>query len=231
MKDITVGVSVIIPAYNAAAYLGEALASLAGQDHPTLEILVVDDGSQEDLEPFVRGSPRPARFIRQANKGPAAARNLGLKATSHPYVAFLDADDLWLPGGLDRMVAAASVDANRQIIHGRARRFHVIVDEEGRGVSRRSAEARHELALGSMLLRRGDIERIGGFREDFGYGEDADLLSRLEQAGVTRHLMEDEVLLWRRGHAGLTLRFGRAAQERAWFRIARDRVKGRRKQG
>src|SRR5471030_1540460 len=88
-------ISVIIPAYRAAAYLGAALASVAGQTGVALEIVVVDDGSPEDLAPIVGAAAHPVRLIRQPYRGVAAARNAGFGATSAPYIAFLDADDLW----------------------------------------------------------------------------------------------------------------------------------------
>ncbi len=231
MNETARGVSVIIPAYNAAAYLGEALASLGLQKHPRLEVLIVDDGSQEDLAPIVRASPRPARLIRRAHAGVAKARNAGLAATSHPLIVFLDADDLLLPEGLDRLLAASLANPALPIVHGRMRKFRDVPGQNGNAGHRELAEAIHGIILGSMLLCRVDVERIGGFREDVPVGEDSDLLVRLEQAGVRRLPIEDEVLLLRRGHAGLSRRAGTAAHEHAWLKNARDRARGNRARG
>src|SRR5689334_6850738 len=92
-------VSVVIPAFNRAFILPEALDSVLAQTWKDFEVLVVDDGStdntEEVLEPYV--ARHGVRFLRQANQGPAAARNRGIEAARGKYVAFLDSDDLWLP--------------------------------------------------------------------------------------------------------------------------------------
>lgn len=90
------GVSVIIPAYNAAAFIGDALNSARAQTYDNLEIIVVDDGSTDGTADVV-SSFHGVRMIRQPNRGAAAARNRGIREASGRYLAFLDADDIWLP--------------------------------------------------------------------------------------------------------------------------------------
>ena len=85
-------VSVIIPCYNQAHYLGEAIASVLGQTHAHYEIIVVDDGSTDDTE-RVAARHTGVRCLRKKNGGLAAARNTGLRASKGDYVVFLDADD------------------------------------------------------------------------------------------------------------------------------------------
>ena len=93
-------VSVIVPAYNAAATIGETLRSALAQTYPQLEVLVVDDGSTDAtadiVRSFVARDPR-VRLLQQANAGVAAARNLAIAQSRGAYVAPLDADDLWHP--------------------------------------------------------------------------------------------------------------------------------------
>lgn len=106
-------VSVIIPAYNGAQVLGRALASVDAQTHPPDEIIVVDDGSPEPMEPvvssFVAGkrSLADVRYIRQTNTGVAGARNRGIQEARGTWIAFLDQDDEWLPPHLDRQLGLA----------------------------------------------------------------------------------------------------------------------------
>ena len=96
-------VSVVIPVFEARETLKAALASVAAQTLQPLEILVVDDAS-----PVPPDVPAPARTLRAPrNRGPAAARNLGIAAARGRFVAFLDADDLWLPGKLAAQAEAA----------------------------------------------------------------------------------------------------------------------------
>jgi glycosyltransferase involved in cell wall biosynthesis len=99
-------VSVIIPAYNAAAHLGEALESLLRQTYPAAEIIVVDDGSTDGTQQVLRGYHDSVRTIRQENTGAGAARNRGLSAATGKYVAFMDADDVCAPERLQQQVAA-----------------------------------------------------------------------------------------------------------------------------
>lgn len=97
-------VSVIIPAYNAEKTITEALDSVLAQTHPVDEIIVVDDGSTDDTSKIIKNYPPSSighqpiiKYIPQPNSGPAVARNTGIKAAEGEYIAFLDADDVWLP--------------------------------------------------------------------------------------------------------------------------------------
>jgi glycosyltransferase involved in cell wall biosynthesis len=92
--------SVVIPCYNAARYLTPTLNSALAQEGVELEVIVVDDGSTDDSPLVVERDFPSVRLIRQANAGVSAARNAGVAAARHEWVAFLDADDLWLPGKL-----------------------------------------------------------------------------------------------------------------------------------
>ncbi|MBF0677737.1 MAG: glycosyltransferase family 2 protein [Devosia sp.] len=99
-------VSVIIPTYNRSKTLGDAMASVLSQSVADLELIVVDDGSQEDVEPIVMGfgDPRVRFFRRSKNGGAGAARNSGLALAQGRFIAFHDSDDLWLPGKLARQM-------------------------------------------------------------------------------------------------------------------------------
>jgi len=97
-------VSVIIPTYNRAGYLQEALESIFQQNLSPTEIIVVDDGSTDDTEEVVRRTRTPVQFYRQEHKGVAAARNLGLRVAAGDLIAWLDSDDLWEPEFLSTVV-------------------------------------------------------------------------------------------------------------------------------
>jgi glycosyltransferase involved in cell wall biosynthesis len=94
------GVSVIIPAYNYSRYLPFALESVLNQTYSPVEVIVVDDGSTDDTNKVVARYGERVKYIYQTNSGLSAARNTGIKAASMPFVAFLDADDVWEPGFL-----------------------------------------------------------------------------------------------------------------------------------
>jgi glycosyltransferase involved in cell wall biosynthesis len=100
-------ISVIIPAYNAAAFILKTIAYVRAQTLPVAELIVVDDGSTDRTAELAAAAG--ARVIRQANAGPSAARNAGLRAATQPWVAFLDADDTWQADKLERQWAALAL--------------------------------------------------------------------------------------------------------------------------
>src|SRR6185436_10196720 len=101
-------VSVVVPTYNRAYCLARTIDSALGQTHPSVEVIVVDDGSVDETAEMVAaryGSDARVRLIRQANAGVSAARNTGLRVARGDYVALLDSDDVWEPWKLELQVA------------------------------------------------------------------------------------------------------------------------------
>src|SRR5690348_13396065 len=99
-------VSVVIPSYNSAQYVGAAIESVLVQTVPDVEILVVDDGSKDATREVVARYGDRARYLYQENAGVAVARNHGIRESSGEWIGFLDADDTWLPQKLERQLAA-----------------------------------------------------------------------------------------------------------------------------
>lgn len=125
-------VSVILPTYNRSKTLGDAIASVLAQSWSDFELIVVDDGSIEDVEPIVArfNDPRLLFTRRAKNGGAGAARNSGLALARGTYIAFHDSDDLWLPGKLDRQLdlfaslgPAYGVVTGPKILYGRDDKF------------------------------------------------------------------------------------------------------------
>jgi len=97
-------VSVIIPVFNAAPYLRESIESVLGQSYPNMEVILVDDGSTDGSLEIMRAYGDRVQLIQQDRAGPGAARNRGVQAARSDYIAFQDADDVWMPGKLDAQV-------------------------------------------------------------------------------------------------------------------------------
>lgn len=168
-------VSVVIPAYNAEGTLDETLRSVRSQTHQALEIVVVDDGSTDGTariaEIHARDDPR-VRLIPQANAGVAAARNRGIAETSGPYVAPVDADDLWAPRKIERQLQAMRRGGESV---GLVYTWYALIDEHGRILqrdTRRNAEgdviealcSRNIVGNGSSaLMRREAVIAAGGY--------------------------------------------------------------------
>ena len=97
-------VSVIMPAFNTAAYIAESIDSVLEQDYPNLELIVVDDGSTDGTVEIVRSYGDRLTLLTQQNQGAAVARNAGIAAATGEYIAFIDSDDVWLPGKVTAQV-------------------------------------------------------------------------------------------------------------------------------
>ena len=97
-------VSVVIPAYNSGSHLTRAVDSVLSQTHKPDEIIIVDDGSSDDTADIAKGYETKVTYIYQNNAGASAARNKGIQSASSKWIAFLDADDQWLPENLDLQI-------------------------------------------------------------------------------------------------------------------------------
>ena len=106
-------VSVVLPAYNVREHVAEAIRSVHAQAFASLEIIIVDDGSTDGTADLVEREFPEVRLFRKANGGAATARNLGMRESRATYVAFLDADDVWLPGKLAAQISY--MESNPQV--------------------------------------------------------------------------------------------------------------------
>ena len=182
-------VSVVVPSYNAAAFVARAVDSVLAQTWRDRELMVVDDGSTDDTLAALARYGQALRVLPQANAGPAAARNHGLAHATGDYVAFLDADDWWEPAKLAAQVAL--LDANPEI--GFCSTATRVVDTAGHTVGdwpcRPDAGPLPDalfmngaLVSGStsgVLARRALVVAAGGFDEQLRGFEDPDLWIRL----------------------------------------------------
>ena len=139
-------ISVAIPAHNGAPYIRETIESVLTQTYAPSECLVIDDGSTDATATIVRGFPE-ITYIRQENKGDAAARNRAIAEASGEYIAFLDADDVWMPSKLEEQVA---VFATRPLL-GLVYTGVVVVDAQLRPVTELIPAPGH-LALRNTLI-------------------------------------------------------------------------------
>ena len=192
----------MIPAYNAAAHLRATLASVAAQLEAPDEVIVVDDGSVDATAPIAASAG--ARVIRHANAGVSGARNAGVRAARSEWVAFLDADDRWLPAFTQRVSVAARYCPNVTAIftdyalddpdapHAswfaadrsyRALRGPRIVPGirsfAGRDLALALVRSRAFVSTSALVVKRTAFTRCGGFDESLRRAEDLELLLRL----------------------------------------------------
>jgi glycosyltransferase involved in cell wall biosynthesis len=198
-------VSVIIPTYNSARFLPEALESVFSQNYADYEVIVVDDGSTDETMAVLQPYAGRIRYTWQQNAGSAVARNTGLDMARGEYIVFLDADDLLLPGKLREQAAFLEVRPSLGMVHSG---YHVI-DENG--CILRSIEPWHTapildletwfiqkpIRMGAMMYRRLWLESVGGLDPSIRQSQDVDLMLRLVLAGCTAEWMYKPTMCYR----------------------------------
>lgn len=110
-------ISAVIPAYNRASTVGRAIDSVLAQSFPVREVIVVDDGSDDETASVVSAYGHSVRLIQQPNLGASLARNRGVEEARGEWIAFLDSDDYWLPGHLERIANAIETTAGRASVY------------------------------------------------------------------------------------------------------------------
>jgi glycosyltransferase involved in cell wall biosynthesis len=193
--------SVVIPAHDREAYLGEAIESVLAQNHESLEIIVVDDGST-DRTAEIAESYRGVRCVRRDRGGPAAARNTGVALAHGELLAFLDSDDRWSPTKLERQLAAMAEQPEAEIVLGHVRQFlSPELADDVRSRLHCPVSPMPGYVCGALLVPRAVLDRIGRFDERLRVGEFIDWYGRAEESAVIAVMLED-VVLERRLHAG-----------------------------
>ncbi|WP_038059512.1 glycosyltransferase [Thioalkalivibrio sp. ALJT] len=191
-------VSVIVPACNCADFLEETLQSIVDQDYPHLEIIVIDDGSTDDTAAVARGFQGPVQLLQtaQPSSGAGASRNVGLRAARGDLIAFLDGDDVWLPGKLQAQIECLRAHPECAMVasefalwspdeNGMWRAPGAFARETGEEDPQaldpeRSGWIYHRLLLdtivwtGAVVMRRELVETVGQFREDLRLAQDYD---------------------------------------------------------
>jgi glycosyltransferase involved in cell wall biosynthesis len=211
--------SVIIPVHNRCQFLSEALDSVLGQRYEPLEILIVDDGSTDDVRNWLLKYSGRVEYMRQDHRGPSAARSAGVRRAQGDLIAFLDNDDLFTPSHLNRLAGCMEADPDVQIAQGQLRNFR---DEEGTKFW--CSTAYFLASLPSAIYRRELFESVG-IDESLWYGEDLDFFMRCWEHNIKKVTVDHLSLLYRRHGENMT--HNRNLRELglvAVYRRRRDRI-------
>jgi glycosyltransferase involved in cell wall biosynthesis len=215
-------VSVIVPLFNCERYVREALDSVLQQGIDDLEIVAVDDGSSDGTLQVVESMGAHVRLLRQRNRGPAAARNLAIRESRGRYLAFIDADDVWLPGKLKAQLDYMATDGECPIVFTQFAYWRPEAD----GSYRRPADValaardwldpsagsswlypqillRAPIHIITTLIRREVYEAVGGFDETLRAGSDYDFWIKATQR-FRAHRVPGCLALYRLHGAGIT---------------------------
>jgi len=205
-------VSVIIPTYNSAQFVTQAVESVLAQTYGDVETIVVDDGSTDNTRSALARYGGNIRYIYQENGGPAAARNTGVAASRGAFLLFLDSDDLILARKLELQTSFLEENPSYGLVYSAWQQ----ISEDGRHLLGEVRPRKQGLLLkeilcrelffflGTALLRRTCLETVGPFDESLRWGEDADLWLRLARAGVAFGYIDLPLFQYRFHSASIT---------------------------
>lgn len=211
-------VSVAIATYNYGRFLPSALDSVLGQTFHNLEVVVVDDGSTDDTAEVVRPylADSRVRYCCMEHRGVSPAKSAAVRLTRAPLVAFLDADDAWLPAKVEKQVAVFQADPGLGLVYTR----RLLVDEVGheleqdepsfhRGAVLPEMFRRNFICFSSAMVRRRVLDAVGLFDERLELATDWELWLRVVRDHRIDYV-DEPLVLYRTGHANLS----RRAEER-----------------
>lgn len=225
-------VACIIPAYNAEAFLTQAVESLQQQTYPLSEIIVVDDGSTDGTAALARrlaGQDPRLRLVQQANSGNTAARNLGVQQGQCQLLTFLDADDLWLPDRLEQGMRAFEEDSQLDYAVGYARAFfdwHPDTPEEVRVRSQLDPrnQGDHPAFIGAgLMVTRQAWDKVGPFDPERCHASGMDWFLRARALGLREALVPLACYL-RRIHGHNVSLQAAANSQRQFAQALRDHI-------
>lgn len=183
-------VSVIIPAYNAEAFISQTIESVLAQTYQQLEIIVVDDGSTDGTCRILQRYGDCIRFLHQENKGVSEARNAGVAIATGEYIALLDHDDLWLPEKLDKQIKILDADSDVALVYSDCHRidingkllfkkFDILRPHRGRVLAELFLE--NFIPCPTAVIRKQVLEKVGFFRPDLCFVEEYDLFLKVAE--------------------------------------------------
>lgn len=192
--------SVVIPVFNGADRLAEAVSSVRAQLGDGDEIVIVDDGSTDGTAELIPSLGGDVVSVRQDHGGVSAARNRGLRLATGDHIAFLDHDDTWAPGRQAALSAALDADPSIDVAMGLVSIVADTPDPASLEDNPRRATVHRPWHLDALLMRRRVFDRVGPFREDIAQTEDVDWFMRAREAGILYGAV-DHVTVFYRLHA------------------------------
>jgi hypothetical protein len=224
-------VSVILPVFNGERFIGEAVENILSQGYPSLEILIIDDGSTDRTGDIVEQLPADIRYFRQDNGGPAAARNKGIRESTGEFIAFNDVDDLWPKKNLPMLVKELLKNEDIAVVHGYAQLAHFNELSREYEYSGNPAES-FPYSIGAALFRRSAFTNVGLFDPTLLYGEDTDWFTRAQELNVSIRRLEEVTLIVRRHGKNMTCNKDTVELNHLRvFKKSLDRMRARRRNG
>ena len=218
-------IDALIPVRDGARYLAAAIESALAQTLPPACVIVVDDGSADESAAIAEGFGPPVTVLRQAPLGGPAALNLALTVSDAPLVAFLDADDLWLPSKLELQAAVLCERPEVDLVYGHLTEF-LDGEAEARQLAIRS-EPVAGIIKSTLVARRSVLDRVGHFDSEYAIVDFPEWYARCRAANVVEHVVPETVTR-RRVHGENVTVLRRDATQAEYLRLARAAVERRR---
>lgn len=190
-------ITVIIPVYNGAEFIREAIDNILSQNYPAIEIIVINDGSTDQTDAFVKEIDTDIRYFWYGNDGPAFARNRGIRDASGEFIAFLDVDDLWPENNLNILLNEFLNDPEADVVrgYGQVMKKNLLTGEyEPTGDPKKSFPA----FIGAALYRKEVFYKVGLFDVSLHFGEDSDWYMRATELNIKMKWVDRVTLKVRR---------------------------------
>lgn len=222
-------VSVIVPVYNGADFLESAIKTVAAQGYSPLEIIIVDDGSTDETAIIAKRSGQPVRYFYQPNRGPAAARNLGIKEAKGDVIAFLDVDDRWPADKLKVQLECLRNNPTAEIINGYTQFYKISGQKDGKLILKKTWKPAFIVSLWSPIFRKSVFEKIGYLDETLRSAEDVNWFFKAWEKGINMITLEHVTYLYLRHSGGIS--FGKNIKSSNFLKEIRKSIQRRRDQG
>jgi glycosyltransferase involved in cell wall biosynthesis len=219
-------VSVIMPVFNGARFVAEAIDDVLAQTHPPIELIVVDDGSTDETVQIVQRYSSPLRLVVQEHAGCGAARNAGVDEARGDVLVFCDADDRFPVDRIERQLDSLNRTADLDAVFGELEEF-MSPEADHTGARLRTPVARrHARVVTTMLIRTESFLRVGPFATDLGRGVDIDWMARANETGLRSDHSEGLAVRRRLHHESTGIR--RHGDEDDYVRAVRAAIARRR---
>lgn len=192
-------ISVIIPVFNAACYIENALQSIYQQTLKPLEIIVVDDGSTDELKSVLEKHGPSIQYLYQENQGPASARNAGIQRAKGDFIAFLDADDVWQEKTQEILYNELSKNLKLDGCWGK---IQVQILKENTFIDSHTPQKAPSFAC--ALFRKEAFEKAGLLNPEYRQSEDVEWFLRAKNKGLNFHFIEESLLYYRLHKTNIT---------------------------
>lgn len=180
-------VSVVIPFYSGKDWLFEAIKSVLNQTYKNIEVLVINDGSSENIDDIINKFKPRIRVIKKTNGGPASARNLGIKIAKGKYIAFLDSDDLWLPEKLEKQINFMEKTKyvwshhSYQMFWENSKKSRVVDTSKYSGNVYRDTYISFKVQTSTVVIRKSILIENNIYFPNMRYGQDLEFFRRLSK--------------------------------------------------